>query len=437
MSDLTDRGSTPPGIRPSGPDPGPDSETTTIPREPTDVHRSKIAPDDPRLHIERPQSRTLRRAPALLALGGIGAFGLVALAIGLRPSAGPPESRSTTRPPEGSAPPVPLPEILRIPHETSTPGGDGRNRPASDGGQPPPDAPPATPSAVRPPDPRAEARREEFWKARGAGLFAAMDDTGAVDPASRPSTATGSAPVPPNSVAPAGAQSPADSTHSPDPNLQERKNDFLFRAGSGRAETVARSVTAPASPYELKAGTLIPAVLITGINSDLPGQVVAQVRENVYDTVTGNYLLVPQGSRLIAAYDSMVAWGQERVLLCWNRLIRPDGTSITLDCMPGVDLAGYAGLSDEVDNHWSKLITGAALSSILAATAQRTQGDVTGFQPSLSQSWASNAAGQINQVGQQLTQKNLQLQPTITIRQGFSANVLVTRDVILAPHWTR
>jgi type IV secretion system protein VirB10 len=258
-----------------------------------------------------------------------------------------------------------------------------------------------------------------------------MDDTASADSASRLTTAP--APAPPNSVgAAAAAQSPAESTHSPDPNLQERKNDFLSRTGTSATETVARSVTAPTSPYELKAGTVIPAVLITGINSDLPGQVVAQVRENVYDTVTGNYLLVPQGSRLIAAYDSMVAWGQERVLLCWNRLIRPDGTSITLDCMPGVDLAGYAGLSDEVDNHWSKLITGAALSSILAATAQHTQGDVTGFQPSLSQAWASNAAGQINQAGQQLTQKNLQLQPTITIRPGFSVNVLVTRDVMMA-----
>jgi type IV secretion system protein VirB10 len=435
MSDLTDLGSTASGSRPAGPDLGPDSETTTIPREPTDAHRSKIPPDDPRLHIERSQSRTLRKVPALLALGGIGAFGLVALAIGLRPSAGPPENKSTTRSPEGSAPPVPLPEILRIPHETGSTGWDGRNRPASDGGQPPPDSPPATPSA-RAPDPRAEARREEFWKARAAGLFAVMDDTAGADPPIRPSTAP--APAPLNSAGPAAAaQSPAESTHSPDPNLQERKNDFLSRAGSSTAETVARSITTPASPYELKSGTLIPAVLITGINSDLPGQVVAQVRENVYDTVTGNYLLVPQGSRLIAAYDSMVAWGQERVLLCWNRLIRPDGTSITLDCMPGIDLAGYAGLSDEVDNHWSKLITGAALSSILAATAQRTQGDVTGFQPSLSQSWANNAAGQINQAGQQLTQKNLQLQPTITVRPGFSVNVLVTRDVALAAPWTR
>jgi type IV secretion system protein VirB10 len=184
----------------------------------------------------------------------------------------------------------------------------------------------------------------------------------------------------------------------------------------------------------VKAGTVIPTVLISGINSDLPGQVVAQVRENVYDTVSGNYLLVPQGSRLLAAYDSMVAWGQERVLVCWNRLIRPDGSSISLDCMPGVDLAGYAGFADQVDNHWWRILSGAVFSSLLAATAQRSQGDVTGFQPTFPQVWANNAAGQINQTGQQLTQKNLQLQPTITVRPGFSINVLVTKDIVISPY---
>ena len=434
MSDATGPDSKPTDNHTSGPDAEPDSEATTIVREPTDVHRSKIPPDDPRLHIERPQSRTLRKTPAVLALGGIGAFGLIALAIGIRPSGSSPENKSAARPPEANAALVPLPDVLRKPQETTSYGGNGGSASGYDGGQPSTDARLATPSPARPPDPRAEARREEFWKARSAGLFAPMDDTVPADTAIQRSPGV----APPISAGPAApSPSQAESTHPPDPNLQERKNDFLSRAGANTAETLARSVTAPTSPYEIKAGTLIPAVLITGINSDLPGQVVAQVRENVYDTVTGNYLLVPQGSRLIAAYDSMVAWGQERVLLCWNRLIRPDGTSITLDCMPATDLAGYAGLSDEVDNHWSKLITGAALSSILAATAQRSQGDVTAFQPSLSQSWASNAAGQINQAGQQLTQKYLQIQPTITIRPGFSVNVVVTRDVIMASPWIR
>jgi type IV secretion system protein VirB10 len=130
----------------------------------------------------------------------------------------------------------------------------------------------------------------------------------------------------------------------------------------------------------------------------------------------------------------MVAWGQERVLVCWNRLIRPDGSSIALDCMPGVDLAGYAGFADEVDNHWWRIITGAVFSSVLAATAQRSQGDVSGYQPSFPQVWAGGAAGQINQSGQQITQKNLQLQPTITVRPGFSVNVLVTKDIVITPY---
>ena len=216
--------------------------------------------------------------------------------------------------------------------------------------------------------------------------------------------------------------------------MQERKNDFLARDGVSSSEYLDSTVTVPRSPYELKAGTVIPTVLITGINSDLPGQVVGQVRENVYDTVTGNYLLIPQGSRVIAAYDSMVAWGQERALLCWQRVIRPDGTSLTLSCMPGVDLAGYAGFTDDVDNHWWRIISGAAFSSLLAATAQRSQGDVTTYQPSLAQSWAGNAAGQVNQAGQQITARNLQIQPTITVRPGFSVNVLVSKDIVLPPY---
>ena len=130
----------------------------------------------------------------------------------------------------------------------------------------------------------------------------------------------------------------------------------------------------------------------------------------------------------------MVAWGQERVLLCWNRVIRPDGSSLTLDCMPGVDLAGYAGFADEVDNHWWRIIGGAALSSLLAATAQRSQGDVTGYQPSSLAGLGGRTAAGINQAGQQLTEKNLQIQPTITVRPGFTVNVLVTKDIVIPPY---
>ena len=246
---------------------------------------------------------------------------------------------------------------------------------------------------------------EKTW-ARGSSLFAPMDDS----PVAANVGPTALAAATAGAASPAAAvpwPQAADGNRLPDPNMQERKNDFLGKTGSSSAEYLEKTLSEPLSPYELKAGTVIPTVLITGINSDLPGKVVGQVRENVYDSVTGNHLLIPQGSRLIASYDSMVAWGQERVLVCWQHLIRPDGSSISLECMPGVDLAGYAGFADDVDNHWWKIISGASFSSLLAATAQRSQGDVTGFQPTFPQVWASNAAGQINQAGQQLTQKNL------------------------------
>jgi type IV secretion system protein VirB10 len=190
----------------------------------------------------------------------------------------------------------------------------------------------------------------------------------------------------------------------------------------------------PRSPYEVKAGTIIPTTLITGINSDLPGQIIGQVRENVYDTVTGEYLLVPQGSRLIATYDSAVAFGQDRVLVCWNRLIRPDGISISLECMPGVDLAGYSGFADEVDHHWWRILSGVAIGTLLSATAEKSQGNVAGYNPTMPQLWASNAGGAINQAGQQITQKNLAIQPTIRVRPGFSVNVIVTKDIVLLPY---
>lgn len=193
-------------------------------------------------------------------------------------------------------------------------------------------------------------------------------------------------------------------------------------------------MVSPRSPYEVKAGTIIPSSLITGINSDLPGQIVGQVRENVYDTVTGNYLLIPQGSRLLASYDSAVTFGQARVLVCWNRLIRPDGVSIGLECMPGIDLSGYAGFADDVDHHWFRIITGVALGTLLSATAQRSQGDVGGYNPTVPQLWAASSGASLKQAGQAITQKNLAIPPTIAVRPGYSVNVLVTKDIVIPPY---
>jgi type IV secretory pathway VirB10-like protein len=166
----------------------------------------------------------------------------------------------------------------------------------------------------------------------------------------------------------------------------------------------------------------------------MPGPVVAQVREHVYDSVSGEYLLVPQGSRLIAQYDSMVAWGQERVLVCWNRLILPDGDSITLGCMPGADLEGAAGLSDGVDEHWWRILKGASVATLLSATSVFAAGNTSSYNPTVGQMMARGAAGEVSDVGQQLTRTNLMIQPTLTVRPGFSVNVIVTKDVVLSPY---
>ena len=216
-------------------------------------------------------------------------------------------------------------------------------------------------------------------------------------------------------------------------NRQEQKQ--AFAAGSG--DTVHRNpgnLQLPVSPYQVMAGTIIPAALVTGINSDLPGQVIANVTEAVYDTATGRYLLVPQGSRLIGRYDSQVAFGQRRVLLVWTRLILPDTSSIALDRLPGIDPAGYAGLEDGVDWHWDRILAGAALSTLLgvgselAAPDNRNEGNR-----------ASNAARQstqetVNEVGQEITKRNTSIQPTLTIRPGFPMRVMVNKDLILRPY---
>lgn len=182
------------------------------------------------------------------------------------------------------------------------------------------------------------------------------------------------------------------------------------------------------------AGTIIPAALVTGINSDLPGQVIANVSEAVYDTATGRHLLIPQGSRLIGRYDSQVAFGQRRVLLVWTRLILPDTSSVALDRLPGIDPAGYAGLEDGVDWHWDRILAGAALSTLLgigaelAAPESRTDGNrivIAGRE---------SAQETVNQVGQEITKRNMSIQPTLTIRPGFPMRVMVSKDLVLRPY---
>jgi type IV secretory pathway VirB10-like protein len=216
-------------------------------------------------------------------------------------------------------------------------------------------------------------------------------------------------------------------------SMQGEKREFIDNQTTDKGYLESR-VTWPKSKFEVKAGSVIPISIITGINSDLPGEIIGQVRENVYDTVTGNYLLIPQGTKVMATYDSVIAYGQERALLCWSQMRRPDGSSLDLECSPGIDLAGYAGMSDQVDNHWGRIIGGVILSTALSVGTTASQGDIEGYNATIEQQMAADAADTINDVGQQITKKNLNIQPTIKIRPGFSANILVNKDMILTPY---
>jgi len=217
-------------------------------------------------------------------------------------------------------------------------------------------------------------------------------------------------------------------------NRQDDKNAFL---GKKRTTDVVlnQRLIKPSSPYQLMAGTIIPGLLLTGLNSDLPGQILGQVSQNVFDTASGNYLLLPQGTKVVGQYDSRIVYGQERMLIVWTRLILPNGNSMSLEGMPGVDLSGAAGLTDQVNHHWGRLVTGVVLSSILGASAQIAQGRTySTCDPNYGDLAAQGFAQNMNQVGQQITRKNLNIQPTIEIRPGYRFNVFVHKDMVLEPY---
>jgi type IV secretion system protein TrbI len=215
-----------------------------------------------------------------------------------------------------------------------------------------------------------------------------------------------------------------------DPNRQSRKESFLG-ANIEKGVYNPHSLQSPISPYQVMSGTVIPASLITGLNSDLPGQVIAQVTENVYDTATGEFLLIPQGSRLIGKYDSVIAYGQSRALMVWTRIIMPNGASMSIENLPGVDLAGYAGVKDRVDYHTWKLFQAAILSSVLSIGVElgRDSND-----DEILEALRDGGQRTINQAGQQIIAKQLSVQPTIKIRPGWRLRVIVNKDLVLQPY---
>ena len=280
---------------------------------------------------------------------------------------------------------------------------------------------PAVPLPARPPSRLAELREEEYVKALSAPPMVEAFHHG--ETLEVPSVASQ-----------AGTTRPYDLTITP--------------SGQSNGTSAIASVKPAESPYLITAGSVIPAVLISGINSELPGPILAQVRENVFDSASGRWVLIPQGSKVIGSYQTNAAYGQERAQIEWKRVIFPNSSSMDIPDMPGADQAGYAGFSDEVNNHYLKTFGTAALISVISAGQMVGQmgafGGGTGFSgpygygystPNqmslLSETGGAAASQQLGQVAQSSLQRGMNIPPTLEIRPGYQFNVMVTNDLIL------
>lgn len=266
-----------------------------------------------------------------------------------------------------------------------------------------------------------QRRLQEIETARVSRLFSGTENRPTAS--AGPAAATVAPPPAPDLTGLGLAPQPAT------PSAQDRQLAFL-NAPTDRRTVAPDRVAAPASPYILQAGAVIAAALITGIHSDLPGQITAQVTENIYDSPTGRILLVPQGTRVVGQYNNNVQFGQSRILLIWNRLIFPNGRSIVLERQPGADAEGFAGLQDGVDYHWWELAKAAGLSTLLSVGAELATNDDN----RLIQAIRNGGQDTINDAGQQIVRRQLNVAPTLTIRPGFPVRVIVTRDLVLEPY---
>ncbi|MGE0408336.1 MAG: TrbI/VirB10 family protein, partial [Amphiplicatus sp.] len=266
--------------------------------------------------------------------------------------------------------------------------------------------------------PEADAERQAALKeaqvkqaAREAGVFFQLASRNNVD--RNPARSSDYVPASPFEF-PGAAQAPIlfGAERENDPGRQIRKLDFLGERSESLTDNPHR-IEDRITPFEVMAGTIIPASLITGINSDLPGTVIAQVTQNVHDSVTGQYVLIPQGARLIGRYDSVIAFGQSRALLVWSRIIYPDGASILIDNMPASDVAGYSGLADQVDFHTFRILKGVVLSTLLGVGTELSFGST---ESDIVEALRESAQSSANQAGQKIVQRNLDIQPTIKVR---------------------
>jgi type IV secretion system protein VirB10 len=366
--------------------------------------------DAPRRPITRYRPAVIAAAAlAVLLLTGLGF--LIAFGGGHRPA------KAVADPPASADPPAPAPIDARLPATY----GELGPAPSAPSASPSPGAAPAGPAASAPPpaDPARQQRLQELSAAQRAGPF-----FGGAAASAAPAPA---APSPPAAWPPSSNPvAPSDGGGA--------KEAFIARASTPGPTYAPSLPQAPLSPYEIKAGTVIPAALITGLNSDLPGMAVAQVTQPVFDHRTGRLVLIPQGARLIGKYDSQVGYGQDRVLLVWTRLIYPSGRSVELGGMGGVDATGAAGLSDRVDSHLPVLARAIGLSTLIsigAAAAQNSQ--ARGGDNLVLQDAAGGVAAQASQTGQRLVERDLQRAPTLRVRPGFPVLVMVDKDLVLPP----
>ena len=445
-----------------------EADAMEVPETPATPDTHKQAPQDSTFTLERPANRRLKKAPIILLLGTVGVLLVSTLYFALsRDNYADIPDKQALIDPEAIKRAMPdalklndsdfaskeeAPAVPKLGPPLQGDLGGLQLKPVLALPTPPAAALPKPPPAYQPPPPVKQPTPEELAKLRREALAREMAEKALTaglffDVPTQPAQVV-------NTLGAAGnnpgtlATRPQQPLPKPARQHQQQQHDQQLLAASRQGQggyhqtghylppagNVAASLAnqaqlqAPGSPYQVKAGTLIPAVLLTGINADLPGQIIAQVREQVFDTVTGQYLLIPQGSRVLGQYDNNVGYGQERAGVVWNRLILPDGSSVHLGDMPGVDSMGQSGYQDQVNHHWGRLTTGVVLSSLLAGTAgyQGQRDDYAGrvFE---------NVGMEINRAGQRLTRNNLNIQPTIQIRPGFSINILVNRDLTLKP----
>jgi type IV secretion system protein VirB10 len=272
-----------------------------------------------------------------------------------------------------------------------------------------PVVPPPMPTTA---DPAEQRRLQEIEAARTSRLFVQVEGRSQ-----------------PRAGEPAGPQAAQPGAMPLGQDATDRRLAFLAGPADRRTTSPDR-LQVPVSPYVIQAGSVIAAALLTGLRSDLPGQITAQVTENVYDSPTGRHLLIPQGARLVGAYDSRTGFGQRRILLVWNRLILPDGRSVVLERMPGADVAGYAGLEDGVDQHWGRLFLAAGLATVLNLGLDLGRDD----ESDIARAIRDSAQGTVGRAGDQIVRREITVPPTLTVRPGFPVRAIVHRDLVLEPY---